>query len=58
MEFTSDQVIKVALAVIALATTICVAIFAVNKRTHKIGSIKGNKNKIINGDKVDKDNVF
>lgn len=54
MEFTSDQIVKVVLAVIALVTTICVAIFAVSKRTHKIGSIKGNKNKIINGDKADK----
>lgn len=54
MEFTSDQIVKVALAIIALLTTACVAIFAVNKRTHKIGNIKGNKNKIINGDKVGK----
>jgi hypothetical protein len=54
MEFTSDQIVKVALAVIALVTTVCAAIFAVNKRTHKIGNIKGDKNKIINGDKVSK----
>ena len=54
MEFTTEQMVKIILAIIGLIATICVAIFSVNKRNHKIGNITGNDNKIHNGDKVGK----
>ncbi|WP_353168725.1 hypothetical protein [Acinetobacter sp.] len=50
MEFTTDQIVKIILAVIGLISVICGAIFAVNKRNHKIGNINGSNNNIINGD--------
>lgn len=54
MGFTPEQWLKIIGIISALVIAIVGAIFAVNKRSHKIGNIKGDKNKIINGDKVSK----
>jgi len=54
MEFTPDQWVKIILAILAIVSTIIVAIFAVNKRSHKIGNITGNGNHTQNGDKIGK----
>lgn len=54
MGFTPEQWLKIIGITSALVIAIVGAIFTVNKRSHKIGNIKGNKNKIINGDKVSK----
>lgn len=50
MELTTDLIVKIVLAVITLIGIICGAIFAVNKRNHKIGNVNGSNNNIINGD--------
>lgn len=50
MDFTSDQLVKIILAVIGLIGIICGAVFAVNKRSHKVGDITGSNNKVNNGD--------
>lgn len=55
MDFTSDQLVKIILALIALLTLIVTSIFAVNRRSHKLRDIKGSNNKIINGDFNNKD---
>lgn len=54
MGFTPEQWLKIIGIISALLIAIVGAIFAVNKRSHKIGDIKGDNNKIINGDKVSK----
>lgn len=54
VEFTADQIVKIVLAILTLIGVICGAVFAVNKRSHKVGNITGNNNKIHNGDKVSK----
>lgn len=49
MGLTVDQWVKIILAVISLIGIIIGAIFAINKRNHKIGNITGHNNNIING---------
>lgn len=52
IELTTAQWVQIILALISLIGVICGVIFAVNKRSHKIGNITGNGNRIHNGDKI------
>ncbi|WP_180052627.1 MULTISPECIES: hypothetical protein [unclassified Acinetobacter] len=54
MELSTAQWVQIILAVIGLIGVIFGVIFAVNKRSHKIGNITGNGNRIHNGDKIGK----
>ncbi len=54
MELTTEQWVKIILALIGLIGIIFGVIFAVNKRNHTIGNITGNGNNIVNGDKIRK----
>ncbi|WP_433848129.1 hypothetical protein [Acinetobacter proteolyticus] len=50
MSFTPEQWLKIILGTLSLIGIIVAAIFAVNKRSHKIGNVTGNNNNITNGD--------
>lgn len=51
---STDQLVKITLAVIALIGGIIAAVFSINKRSHKVGNINGNNNTIHNGDTTKK----
>ncbi|MCL6184921.1 hypothetical protein MU404_16450 [Acinetobacter baumannii] len=52
MSLSSEDTVKIILAILGIISLLVGGYFAANKRSHKIGNINGNNNKIHNGDKV------